>query len=154
MWSSNFSVILSLILLCHDKKVSSTHCSLNTSKTLYMHRINQYLGMNQQLFDLGVPTGLLYSTYEIQVCIRWSIILRKIGTIFKLLGPWPCQTLLRITYYQVVLLFNLGLSVLVTKRPENSKTKDFFFFHFYSHSNRTPQLIILSLWKLIVYSKV
>jgi len=39
---------------------------LNTSKTLYMHRINQYLGMNQQLFDLGVPTGLLYSNHEIE----------------------------------------------------------------------------------------
>ena len=25
--------------------------------------------MNQQLFDLGVPTGLLYSNHEIEVCI-------------------------------------------------------------------------------------
>ena len=32
-----------------------------------MHRINQYLGLNQQLFDLGLPVGLLYSKEDIQV---------------------------------------------------------------------------------------
>ena len=60
---ANFSVILPLSTV----ENFSYYSSLNTSKTLYMHRINQYLGLNQQLFDLGLPVGLLYSKDDIQV---------------------------------------------------------------------------------------
>lgn len=34
--------------------------TLNVSRTLHQHRVNQYLGLNQQLFDLGLPATELF----------------------------------------------------------------------------------------------
>ena len=41
--------------------------SLNVSETLYQHRINQYMGLNQQLYDLGLPLVDLYKLDAIKV---------------------------------------------------------------------------------------
>ena len=40
---------------------------LNVSQSLHQHRINQYLGLNQQLFDLGVPAMDLSSQNIVDV---------------------------------------------------------------------------------------
>ena len=40
---------------------------LNVSQSLHQHRINQYLGLNQQLFDLGVPAMDLFSQKIVDV---------------------------------------------------------------------------------------
>ena len=40
---------------------------LNVSQSLHQHRINQYLGLNQQLFDLGVPAMDLSSQKIVDV---------------------------------------------------------------------------------------
>jgi len=45
---ANFQTILKLTLHEYIQM-------LNVSQSLHQHRINQYLGLNQQLFDLGVP---------------------------------------------------------------------------------------------------
>jgi hypothetical protein len=42
-------------------------CRLNVSETLYKHRINQYLGLNQQLFDLGLNVSQLYHAKDVAV---------------------------------------------------------------------------------------
>jgi len=44
--------------------------SLNRSESLHQHRINQYLGLNQQLFDLGQPLTDLYSKEAIHARIQ------------------------------------------------------------------------------------
>ena len=41
--------------------------SLNVSETLYQHRINKYMGLNQQLYDLGLPLIDLYKLNAIKV---------------------------------------------------------------------------------------
>ena len=44
---------------------------LNVSQSLHQHRINQYLGLNQQLFDLGVPAMDLSSQKIVDVSINF-----------------------------------------------------------------------------------
>lgn len=44
--------------------------SLNVSETLYQHRINQYMGLNQQLYDLGLPLVDLYKLDAIKDRIK------------------------------------------------------------------------------------
>ncbi len=45
-------------------------CRLNVSSTLYQHRINGYLGINQQLFDLGQNRSDLYDKSETEEMIK------------------------------------------------------------------------------------
>ena len=40
---------------------------LNKSETIHQHRINNYLGLNQQIFDLGVPAQKLFSDKYVEV---------------------------------------------------------------------------------------
>ena len=40
---------------------------LNVSQSLHQYRMNQYLGFNQQLFDLGVPVKDLSSQKIVDV---------------------------------------------------------------------------------------
>ena len=47
---------------------------LNVSQSLHQHRINQYLGLNQQLFDLGVPAMDLSSQKIVDVSKRIRIL--------------------------------------------------------------------------------
>merc|ERR1712223_1856904 len=44
--------------------------SLNVSETLYQHRINEYMGLNQQLYDLGLPLIDLYKLDAIKERIK------------------------------------------------------------------------------------
>ena len=44
------------------------------SQSLHQHRINQYLGLNQQLFDLGVPAMDLSSQKIVDVSKRIRIL--------------------------------------------------------------------------------
>ena len=43
---------------------------LNASSTLYQHRVNGYLGLNQQLFDLGQNRSDLYDRAAAENMIR------------------------------------------------------------------------------------
>ena len=53
--------------LCPFSTNYSFFSSLNVSETLYQHRINQYMGLNQQLYDLGLPLVDLYKLDAIKV---------------------------------------------------------------------------------------
>ena len=44
--------------------------SLNVSSTLYQHRLSGYLGLNQQLYDLGQNASDLYDRAETEQMIK------------------------------------------------------------------------------------
>lgn len=41
--------------------------SLNMSESLYKHRVSQYMGLNQQLYDLGLSVNHLWNREAIEV---------------------------------------------------------------------------------------
>lgn len=60
---SNFQTVLKLSLHEYIE-------SLNVSESLYQHRINEYMGLNQQLYDLGLPKVDLYKLDAIKERIK------------------------------------------------------------------------------------